>query len=388
MYVRRQLFRQVSNGGDEGVTATVLAVLVLLMIVTGAGCKGSDGAPAGSDGGVDADGCDYSTYPIVGCPEGHSCVGGRCEPLGVEGAACFDDARCASEFWCQRSVVDDPGICVPRLQEDAGCSRNIECAQGLLCSLAGREAEGWTCRHVAEGDYCADEDRCPTGLECTEIYSRCFATDPGSGAEGYPCAEDTECNEGLMCIVEECRGKQPEGAWCTADWHCQLGLFCNEAFGQARCTGPGAEGAPCLEQQDCAEEFACMSGPEGQVCTHRPGEGEPCMFEGECTGDLVCDAGTDSCTPRSCRDAEDERAGCRTCRSAALEQLCAQPKETLLDCRNFGPCGEVCMQEDNAGCIGDPGCCDRCLAERCSGELAALDGCYHDNFETATDQCH
>jgi hypothetical protein len=256
------------------------------------GCAGGDGACVDFTCAPRGEARSPCRDEVLGqCRPGLHCDGGRCAPLGGEGAGCDptapDETSCIAGLLCVDGACLRPRAageacgeapCGPCLRcEDGSCVEATACelALGEGCGLRATCGRGTCVERAGLGEACDDRD-CEVGLGCLLSTLTC-ARMP---APGEPCAEvvGPGCGPDAICEGGTCRALPAEGEACTGT--CAGGLVC----ASGACVRRAADGEPC--------DVGCANGTcgAGGLCEPWPGSGEPCG-DGACTDPLACGLG-------------------------------------------------------------------------------------------------
>ena len=377
-------------------------LLLVLAVVTAAGCGGDEGAES----------CDTGACPSCAEVAGPADIGNEgFEPECEVGDDCDDSNPCTVD-----SCTD--GQCVNEIQEGAVCDDGDECTAGDACGPDGQCQPG-------DALVCDDEDQC-TNDTC----------DPSSGCvftiDALPCDDGNACTTGDGCVDGECVAGAVTD--CDDDNPCTIDA-CNPAGGECEHTNQDEincdDGDACTIGDQC-ELGVCMAGPaldcddanpctddncdsaegcvsdtntlpcdDGSLCT----TADTCA-DGNCVGTVTldCDDGevctADSCLPESgcqhvpaaapCDDGdactEGDECSEGTCAPGA-EKSCDDENECTLDACD--PETGECLYSDVEGGCDDGNMCttgDTCVAGLCVSEpLACDDGevCTSDSCDVA-----
>lgn len=330
----------------------------------------------------------------VFCNGDESCLGGVCQPSGIDPCAatpatptcdeandrcifCQIDGDCDDGKECTDDFCDADGLCVnDPLPGGTACGdptdtdcTNPDACDGAGACLANHEANGTAC--TDDGLFCSGLERCQNGA-CQSA--------------GDPCTGGTVCNE----VAGQCD--------CTTDQQCSDGLFCNgvEVCDNGTC-GPGT--APCsgvnkvcLEANDqCVQCAVAADCNDGLFCTGNKScvsniclqSGDPCSAQG-----LVCNENADRCDCNDNGDCSDGLFcnGAETCVSGVCQPA-------------TNPCaaGTTCDERDNR-CIacqtgaecndGNPCTADTCPNGQCVHTIiAACQDTDGDGVNNEDDRC-
>lgn len=266
------------------------------------------------------------------CAPPLACVSGACGPLRAAGAACDDTVQCAYGLVCatgtcaartavtcdpstpcgNREICASPPTCRAPLGSGAACSENADCASDLYCDSS---ASACTTR-PASGEACGNGVSCAAGLGCDMDGGTCRAL-PG---DGMPCLFGELgpflCASGLACNAGTCGPIPGEGEPCAGTDTCAPGLGC--AFGPSGsiCIVPRGVGETCENRQACRADLFCGSSgtcevdvaigatcspdlgncggacvPDasgGFTCSAAVAEGDTCLADADCTSGLTC----------------------------------------------------------------------------------------------------
>ena len=246
---------------------------------------------AGSDGGADAEICDY--------PKGSECDWQA--PCG-----------CEENQHCQARGADGKWTCVKKGPKKLGevCSTADECEEGTCDQRVCRKYCTDTCNDgrclpaTVEGDKRSEDvkvcwkscqagtDSCRDGTTCQTLEvdstNGAFCLPP---ANPCPTTEDGTCDEPVMCAVGtdgvDCSCNKPEGAECdpVAQCGCPKGKSCEYSSSRKQFTcsmrdpmGLGVGGL-CQNAQMCAAGLTCTGGDEVGSCKRY------CHSSADCDGD-------------------------------------------------------------------------------------------------------
>lgn len=263
-----------------------------------------------------------------GCPEGQSCVAGRCRTGGIDAgrldAGAFDAGVFDAGSTRDAGPVVDPDA-GPECSIDDDCGPSRNCCNGACTSIDSDPANCGRCD--------TDCDVCVMG-----------ACDP-------MCVIPADCNDGLDCTVETCDGMMcgftvAEGT-CFIDGAC----FANGDF------RPGNRCQRCESERNrtdwtlLADMTACDS--DGATCSV-----EACMA-GTCRTQSILCAPCEQCEPRGCTP----RADGDMCVSPDLPcslATCASGRCVPTgECRAFG--WRLDAFDNGANCsAATPTSCERC----------------------------
>ena len=203
------------------------------------------------------------------CPEGDSCVGGRCRQRSARGQGCGWGIPCQPGLLCMR------GFCGLPPTPNAPC--DAKCGNPLVCQ-ADDEARPWCvpqqCPEMGcdSSQYCAFVDGGAACLHRAGTGSRC--------AFDVLCAIGNHCESGI-CV----RGEV--GSPCSGDGHCPDGTLCGStaSLEPSRCVPYAQLSEPCgriTGKSDCFIGLACDR--EALRCV--PGFNPEC---GPCAIGFTCD---------------------------------------------------------------------------------------------------
>ena len=204
-----------------------------------------------------------------------------------DGAACSDDAQCASTR-CARTFGTTPGggpatipacgTCSPAGAAGEPCGAGVGdgCADGTACVASPKPV----CASIhagVEDDPCDGVARtCAPGLACDAALAVCRPLP----TRGEPCASPDACQRPYACLLGQCADPRPPGSPCTASRDCAPGLVCAGWDGRGvrrvrKCVDPtwaapgGACGdtAPCLVGSCSGDAATCPRVlPDGAAC--------------------------------------------------------------------------------------------------------------------------
>lgn len=232
----------------------------------------------------------------TGCPAGHECIGGDCEPISGGGTVC---SPCTATGDCTGAGAlclgypDGHSYCGRACRSDADCEgdRCVETTGGLQC--VRYDGSTPSCTHTPRD--CSGDGDCATGEVCDA--GTCVARP--AGELGDACVADEDCIAGV-CTAEhgaryctrECDGARPcpDGFACArSETHESVCVRLERGLGQE-----------CDSHDDCESRFCAVDGDE-MFCA------EPCD-DGTCPEGFRCVATRDAgvCRP----DVASERGGC------------------------------------------------------------------------------
>jgi hypothetical protein len=153
------------------------------------------------------------------------CALGVCNPAGVTGTPCANDADCDVAYHC------DAGECAVDVPAGSPCTLSAECQDGLVC-LAGV---------------------CST-----------------NGGTGDPCSTNANCGQGFLCQGGQCVQGVADGGACTVAGDCLSG-YC----GGGRCCSGGDCCATALDcpaayttAASCTDAASCSGERLEAVCSN------------------------------------------------------------------------------------------------------------------------
>jgi hypothetical protein len=313
-------------------------------------------------------------------------------PLLVNGAACTDDARCAS------------GHC-----DTVCCEKGSECCKDVAdCTTQGGLGMSCDDRSMCRGSAgkitCTSESKCVTvngarnDMACSNrveandcgLYPSVFCLG-GELQQGAPpcatsCANDGECDIGAHCNMGKCEADKPNGQKCSRPEDCTAGFCKNIVNGEGVCCGlvgdccatpddcPASYRSPpmCTDAQTCkgtetramciANICSPMSVPANSACDGMPGPN--CgLYQ-----DVTCMSGRSnqcrtSCTTGSQCDANAFCDGKSCVAKKGNGELCANTMEcTTANCMNGVCCGT------NQECCKTAADCTLTLDLRCNSQ--------------------
>jgi hypothetical protein len=201
--------------------------------------------------------------------------------------------------------------------DDYGDDDGGECPPGTYLAY---DESGPVCLPDGGGYYCTSDYACAAGCYC----------DPASGVcveAGY-CTTDADCPDGTTC--DESRNScDPDGTpfACDDDADCGFGAYCDEATGS------------CIPSWTCdpADPAACGTGYTCQDGTCVP---IPCEDNDDCAAGCYCDTASGSCV-ESCYCTTDDEA------VAGGFGYCDEPRNTCMPGSDPTPaCEELTTQAD------------------------------------------
>ncbi|MCK6573148.1 hypothetical protein L6V77_18870 [Myxococcota bacterium] len=291
-------------------------------------------------GNFDADGCNEFSEAAP-CPDGTSCSGGACAPLGECTDECAVGAVRCGDGGVQRCGLYDADDC-------AEWGAGTPCPGGEVCALGA-------CARACQDECAAGSLRCQG--EAVEQCGQFDADDCAEWSTATPCAAGELCAGGQCadaCVAECAVGAvrcAPEGLQTCAPvadcprWGiaapCPAGTTCSDgrcdavcvdecAAGEARCGAGGREICGQYDADACREWSAAIACPAGESCSG-----------GACAVDCV-----DECA-----------VGERQCAGTAADRTCGQHDGDA--CTEWGaetPCaaGEVCEVAACEACVPAP----------------------------------
>ncbi len=216
------------------------------------------------------------------CPQGLSCVAGRCDFLAQAGEQCWDADDCADG-----TCASGPGgqFCVPLTALGDVCGESQQCASGYCDPNVGECSSqvppGSACQPGLPTEQCADG-------YCDGINCIAFAE------LGDPCPPG-ECNwvAGHSCLGDTCvEYPYPEGTPCGSGFDCESGSCAGV------CLAPAVAGDPCqLASGQCGDAMFCdgAAGAADGTCQPRLGQGAPCTSHSQCWGGCEAVFGQQRC---------------------------------------------------------------------------------------------
>lgn len=209
---------------------------------------------------------DYCSDDDALCPEGLTCVAGRCDLLGLEGDNCYDDDDCAQG---RCNYLEGASVCQNLIEDGGECSDSSDCSS-QFCEPAASECAA----QVAIGEACdalLPDDQCDGGY-CDGV--NCVAFTPvGGDCTASPCnfIAGDQCRDGVCQPYP-----LPDGQACSSDFECQS-ESCDET-----CQPPPGIGDDC-QPDGCAQGAYCNAFSDG-VCEAKRSWGAPCSNSIECWG--------------------------------------------------------------------------------------------------------
>lgn len=384
------------------------------------------------------------------CPDGSICSDGVCR----------NDCRADPEVCLKDQICDEDGVCrgtdpehdQPADQGQAGSDAGPEPSQGGSSTGGGKSATGGKQSSGGQGGVDSEpragssgrvqyggqagsgdtvelggqggssgaagslgQDCEPEGLLACVGYAatgrlRC---EQGQWKPFTPCPDGTLCDNGAeepgacATVPEECRGRQPNEAFCQDATRIECGpdlvTLSSEACASAQhCTlGTGSWCAMCLSNEHrCVDTLlqVCNSEHTGFDDVVRCTD-DPCNAEaGACTTLVCLEPGALRCDGdrlERCSEAQDgfelvEQCGEGLCDSEALEcDICAadstwcEPPSTLVSCSADG------QRESESSCSAPTPYCagGRCVECTEASHCAAPNDCYSPACNTGTGQC-
>jgi hypothetical protein len=258
-----------------------------------------------------------------GCPGLHDgCGPGRrsacCPGMICDGGSCLvpDAGQCVTDDDCCCGEVCRPHrgrgeICQPAGVAGARCVDDADCAAGFSCDAASATCLG------NDGTPCGADDECADGV-CDPGWDRCGTC----GRGGAACASDADCcANDCDPYTQTCGGCAMTGATCASDADCCVGVCDSVAL---------ICGSPCLaDGLACGADVDCCSGD----CDSGTGTcGGGCPSERVC-GELCCDEGYHCCGGMCCAN---NQTCCQSINTGV--QACYNPDTEC--CPGMLPCGE------------------------------------------------
>lgn len=341
-----------------------------------AGCNGAGSCPAPHQVSCPTGSCDgvlcVGDCAVDGdCVTGSEyCAAGVCTPLETNGAACSRDnmcisGRCVDGYCCNAGcqgqceacdVAGSEGFCSaitdgvphgvrqPCADDGTGCGGACDGVERLGCTYPDNQVE---CRSAACVSGVATlSGVCTGGGACTRLQQQtcdvvgCHSDGVRCGAD---CSEDSDCSgANTYCSAGICVDKEPMGAVCGSDDHCESGYCVDGVCCDRACSG---RCEACNEPGRVGECALIIGSPRG-----RPN----CGGVGVCAG--VCDGSASDCVyPQA--NIECESASCSTgvSRSAGVCNgggTCISGVET--SCRPYQCVGSSCA----SGCSNASECAE------------------------------
>lgn len=247
------------------------AALVLAAVLAGAGGAATTVAgcfrPSIEDGGFLC-----ADPPAKACPDGFSCISGRCRK-GADGGS--DTSACVSPP-VTPLCDDQPAagkVCDPACQTNCACGRCNVLGGVAACVPTGPKKLGERCNPTA------DQDDCGAGLICLEEacgnrLGRCYRH----------CSRTEQCSDGTLCQIPILDSGGVETGYLSCDIAPQecdpvFNIGCPDpalncyltSGGQTLCDCPGSApgnlGDPCMFYGDCAMGLACVTAGGASRCT-------------------------------------------------------------------------------------------------------------------------
>ena len=288
-----------------------------------------------------------------------------CASPAANGAMCFDDNECASDY-CYNNLCGD-------CQKDRHCTSSQFCnfRTGHETSCDAVERDGAECYRgpMCENGHCTDgrcsqctvDADCPASKYCGVLgsFSECLVLKEA----GEVCSKDNECRN-ATCNNHRC-------GHCSGDFQCPSGEYCNYVV-RTLYTGEPDPTFGCVQQSPtlgypCARNEECLS----QHCHN--GLCADCVTDPDCSSGSYCDdtnVPAATCTPKfkfgkACsRNAQCSSGHCY--RRHCVE--CTKNSHCLSSLYYCGVTSKMCQQRKCSGsCTHNRQCGDsKCQLFRCN----------------------
>jgi len=174
----------------------------------------------------------------------------------VNGAACSDDAQCASTHCAKTS---DCGICAAVAAAGGTCATENDCDYGLICN------QSKVCvAPAAAGAACAATGECASPLICSG--QKCSAAVAVGGVcdktmQNCDSRQGLYCNTQNVCVAITFAGPgEACGIVGMAFVGCKASGQCKTSGAMGTCVAPAADGAACDTDTPCLAPAKCTSG--------------------------------------------------------------------------------------------------------------------------------
>ncbi len=212
------------------------------------------------------------------CGLGLVCNAGRCVQPPMANQPCLG-AWCDDNAWCLNSA--DGGQCKPRQGAGAACTDDAQCASLLLCEVLTGQCVSRTITTL--GAECGLRQACPLGSVCLNATATSLGTCQPPLEVGASCKSSNDCLAHLACIGLDgglalgCGARQPDGMRCGENRDCQLLSICRQQL----CMRLPTNGEDCRQTQRCL--FGpCLATDAGSICTEPYGPGVVCTKNADC----------------------------------------------------------------------------------------------------------